>query len=270
MTRCLTVCFVLAIVSQQADKPTKPPELPDMPAFKQPGADVISFNPNIWIDKNPKGRRVIVRATVCRQEAILEEFMCLKNTKEHESILSADIVPRVFHSALFITEAEPGHPAKYDPDFQPPTGEKLEITVEWKEDGKAKRAKAQDWMRDVRTKKSPSFDFVFAGSQEIKNPVTGEMYYMGNEGDLISVANFAGSIIDLAARSSSVDDERIFETFKERIPPVDTEVFVILKPAAEKKAKTNSDKKTREPAFPLEGGAIVLPRDRRGGRQGKP
>jgi len=240
MTHCLNVCFLLAIVAQQPDKPRQPAPLPDMPAFKQPGAEIVSLdrNNNIWIDKNSKGRRVIVRAAVCRQEAILEEFMCLKNSKEHESIVAADIVPRVFHTALLAAGAEPGSPAKYDPEFQPPTGEKLEITVEWKENGKVKRAKAQDWMRDVRTKKPPSFEFVFAGSQEIKNPVTGEMYYLGNEGDLISVTNFAGSIIDLAARSSTVDEERLFETFTERIPPLDTEVFVILKPVGGKKAKT--------------------------------
>jgi hypothetical protein len=240
MTHCLNGCILLAIVLQQPEQPTKPPALPDMPAFKQAGAEIVSLdrNNNIWIDKNPKGRRVIVRTTVCRQEAILEEFLCLKNTKEHESIVTADIVPRVFHTALLAAEAEPGSPAKYDPEFQPPTGDKLEITVEWKEDGKAKRAKAQDWMRDVRTKKSPSFDFVFAGSGEIKNPVTGETYYLGNEGDLISVTNFAGSIVDMAARSSSADDERLFEAFKERIPPIDTEVFVILKPVGGKKGKT--------------------------------
>lgn len=238
MNAYLNISIALAIVAQQPAKPTKPPALPDMPAFKQSGADVFLFNRNIWIDKNPKGRRVLVRATVCRQDAVLEEFLCLKNTKEHEAILVADIVPRVFHSALLIAEAEPGSPAKHNPEFQPPTGDKLEITVEWKEDGKVKRAKAQDWMRDVRTKKSPNFEFVFAGSQEIKNPVTGETYYLGNEGDLITVTNFAGSIIDLAARSSSVDEERLFETFKERIPPIDTEVFVILKPAGGKKAKT--------------------------------
>ena len=240
MTYFLNFCFLLAFVQQQPDKPPQPPPPPDMPAFKQPGAEIVSLdrNNNIWIDKNSKGRRVIVRATVCRQEAILEEFLCLKNTKEHEAILAADIVPRVFHTALLAAAAEPGSPAKYDPEFQPPTGERLEITVEWRQDGKVKRAKAQDWMRDVTTKKPPSFDFVFAGSQEIKNPVTGEMYYLGNEGDLISVTNFAGSIVDLAARSSSVDAERLFETFTERIPPVDTEVFVILKPAGEKKAKT--------------------------------
>src|SRR5437867_4054621 len=118
MIPSLNLCLILALVSQQPDRSTKSPRrgfpiaggaivrsqqpdkprtpqpLPDMPAFKQPGADVFLFNRNIWIDKNPKGRRVLVRATVCRQEAILEEFMCLKNTKEHEAILAADIVPR--------------------------------------------------------------------------------------------------------------------------------------------------------------------------------
>ena len=42
----------------------------------------------------------------------------------------------------------------------------------------------------------------------------------------------------MAARSSNVDEERLYEAFTERIPAVDTDVFVILKPVTEKKPKT--------------------------------
>ena len=247
MLRSLCVFIALAGCGQEPGKPSKPAELPDMPAFKESGAKISFLNRNIWLDLNDKGRRVILRTTVCRRDVPLEEFMCLKGTKEHEAIVTADIVPKVFHAALIAAGAEPGTPAKYEGDkFEPARGHKLEITVEWKEQGKAKRAKAQDWLREIQSKKSTSYDFVFAGSQEVKNPVTGETYYLGNEGDLISVANFASSIVDIAVRSSDVDADHMFEAFKERIPEVDTEVYVILKPVAEKKGTTPTDKAPAE------------------------
>ena len=76
----------------------------------------------------------------------------------------------------------------------------------------------------------------------MKNPITAEPYYLGNEGDLISVANFAGSIVDLAIESSATDVDHLFEAFTERIPPVDTEVVVILKPISRVREKADAAK----------------------------
>jgi hypothetical protein len=235
---CLAV-----VVFAQAEKSSKQP-LPDLPPFKQPKAEYTLLDKNIWLERNDQARRVLVVGTICRREAALEEFLCLKNTKEHESIVSADITPRVLHAAILAAGAKPGSVARFDDEgFHAPTGDTLEITVEWKQGDKAQRAKAQDWIRDLKTKQSISHKFVFAGSQEVKNTVTGESYYLGDEGDLISVANFASSIVDLAVKSSTTDADHSFETFSERIPPIDTQVVVILSPTPREAAKPNVEKK---------------------------
>jgi hypothetical protein len=246
----ISLCTGLAWIIGLAALPqeTKPAGLPDSPLFHESGARILdsehlekllSSGPgrarNLWVDFGKAGRRVIVRANVCRRDAVLEEFLCLKNTKEHESIVAADIHPRTFHAALLLAEAKPGSVAKFEPKFQPPSGDKLNIWIEWKEGKEVKRVRAQDWIRDSRTKKAIAHDFVFAGSQEIKHPVTGEVYYLGNEGDVISVSNFASSVIDLAAQSSSTNEELLFECFTDRIPPEDTEVFIILQAAPNSK-----------------------------------
>ncbi len=221
--------------------PAKTIELPDSPTFKEAGAEIKPIGKNVWVDFGAKSRRVIVRGAVCRNDVELEEFMCLKGTKEHESIVTADVVPKVFHAALISAGADSGTPARFDGKFHPPTGDKLKITVEWKSAKETKRATAQDWIRDANSKKAITHDFVFAGSQWVKSPITGEDVYLGDEGDLISVANFSSSIIDLAIQSTSQNDQLQFTSFKDRIPPIDTEVFVIIS-VAQKAAKRDAKK----------------------------
>ena len=245
MLNIIRTPILIAVLAQTPPDGAKPSALPDSPAFREPGVTVATVGRNLWVAIGEKGRRVIVRASVCRKDVFLEEFMCLKNSKEHESILAADIHAKTFHAALLLAGAEPGSVAKFQPQFQPPTGDKLDIWVEWKQGKETKRVKAQEWIRDGKTKKAITHDFVFAGSGEIKHPVTGESYYLGNEGDLISVSNFASSVIDLAVQSSNVDEELAFESFAERVPPVDTEVFVILQPVPKPKDRAKRDERVK-------------------------
>ena len=72
------ICLLVALPFFQA--PPRHPEqgaLPDSPAFKTPGAKISELGKNLWIDTNPKDKRVLVRGAVCRKNAPLEEFMCL-------------------------------------------------------------------------------------------------------------------------------------------------------------------------------------------------
>ena len=171
-----------------------------------------------------------MRGKVSLREGVLEELLCRKRTKEHESIISADIDARQLHAALLIAGARAGSPVQFRPEFKPPTGQKVGIWVEWNYQGKSKRVKAQDWIRNVQTKKVMSHDWVFAGSRIVQSPDTKSSYYLANDGDVISVANFVGSMLDLDVESSSSNQDILFEAFTQRIPPVDTEVFVVLQP----------------------------------------
>ena len=54
------------------------------------------------------------------REGPLEHLLCLKGTKEHEAILATDAQPRQIHAGLLLTGAEPGHPVRFLPKFEPP------------------------------------------------------------------------------------------------------------------------------------------------------
>ncbi len=196
---------------------------------------------SLWFD--PKAKRLYLKARVVLREGFLEHLMCLKGTKEHEAILATDAVPLEIHTGLLLTGADPGHPVRFVPRFEPPAGAAIAIELQWKEDGKLMSADARQWIKDE--KNAPlSRDWVFGGSQFFEDPVTKTKIYAANEGDLITVANFGSAILDLPIESSANDAERSFTTNTAKIPPLGTEVLVSLAP---RPAKAN-EKKADAPA----------------------
>ena len=187
-----------------------------------------SLGTNLWFD--PKARRLILRARVVLREGPLEHLLCLKGTKEHEAILATTAAPQKIHAGLLLTGAETGHPVHFLPQFEPPTGSKISIELEWLQDGKARRANAREWVFD-ETKKAPlAVDWVFAGSELVKDPVNKKPYYLADDGDLITVANFGSAILDLPFASTANDADRGFVARTDQIPPMGTFVTMIFKP----------------------------------------
>ena len=69
---------------------------------------------------------------------------------------------------------------------------------------------------------------------------------MAEGGYLICVANFGTALIDVAANSSEADASLLFESYEERIPPIDTEVTIELTPVPPEKAPENAAEKKPE------------------------
>ncbi len=205
------------------------------PAWTKLGRD-------LWFDKG--ANRVVLRARVCLKEGYLEHFMCSKGTKEHEAIIATAAIPHEIHAGLLLTGAEPGHPVRFLPKFEPPVGATIGIELEWKQgDGRVK-SDARQWIRDEKTKAPLAIDWVFGGSELYLDPATKKQVYAADEGDLITVANFGNAILDLPIASSANDADRVFFTNTEKIPPVGTEVFVALSPRPKKKVEKSAPKAT--------------------------
>jgi hypothetical protein len=211
----------------------------------QPDPTWKELGRSLWFD--PKARRVILRAKVVLREGVLEHLICLKGTKEHEAILATDAVANKIHAALLATGAEPGHPVRFLPKFEPPAGSAIGIEFTWRQDGKIQKSDARQWVRDEKAKAPLAIDWVFAGSDLYEDPVTKKTHYAADEGDVITVANFGSAILDLPIASSASDADRVFVTNTEKIPAVGTEVFVSLGPRPSKaKEKPAADAKPRQ------------------------
>jgi hypothetical protein len=217
----LAICFV---VSAQEPAEKRAPAT----AGLQPEQDWKALGRSLWFDR--KARRVIVKARVVLREGVLEHLICAKGTKEHEAILATDAPPQKIHAALLLTGAEPGKPVQFVPKFEPPRGAAVALELQWQSDGKLKRADARQWVWDEKAKAPLAIDWVFAGSVVYEDPVTKKAAYAADEGDLVTVANFASAILDLPILSSANDADRVFSANTARIPPLGTEVFIILGP----------------------------------------
>jgi hypothetical protein len=179
---------------------------------------------NVWLDNENK--RVGMKAKVVLREGALEMLVCLKHTKEHESILAVDAPATLVHTQLVLAGAVPGKPVQFFPDYRPATGQEIEIELEWKdENGKTHHALAQEWVKNHATGKQLEYPWIFGGSQ-----FAPDGYYLAESGDLICVANFPSATLDLPVQSTDSDAQLLFEAFTDRIPPLGTEVTVYLKP----------------------------------------
>jgi hypothetical protein len=207
------------------------------PALPEPvGAQRLSPRYPVWIDKKEKA--VLVDGQICLREGMLEMFACTRNTKEHESIVSADTKAYLVHAGLLALGAEVGHPVQFQPEFKPPEGTEIDVLVRWKdEQGKDQTARAQDWIKDDKTKKEMTYPFVFAGSGFWTDPDNGKKFYQAEGGDFVCVSNFGTAMLDIPVKSSQSNDELEFEAMTEKIPPLGTPVRLVFKPKLKDKDK---------------------------------
>ena len=242
------------------EKP-QPDPLPSPLVDDLDNLEPLQANQPIWIAKDRSC--VVIVGRVCQRRAPLELFACLRGSKEHEAVVAVDVPAFVVYAGLTAAYAEPGTPVQFVPEFAPPTGTEIEVTVRWEDDsGRRRQAPAQDWIRDVaglfdtfegiaanpfdeelniqdrpdafRDMQQP---WVFAGSRFLVDEETGQRSYLADvEGDLICVANFPSAVLDVPIRSSDSNAALLFEAFTERIPPIGTPVTLILTPKIEKKA----------------------------------
>jgi hypothetical protein len=204
--------------------------------------------PVLYFEKMPDGkRRIHLLAEVCLREGSLEELLCKSNTKEHESILRVKLPAELIHAQLMVTGAKPGSPATFfspkNPEvleYHPATGTPIKITLTYYKDGKLMVVPAQSWVKNNATNKALNIDWVFAGSRFVTPPFEPEAnekpktFYCAENGDVISIANFPDSMLDLPIESSKSDSDRGYSAFTERIPSLGTKVLVTLEPILDK------------------------------------
>jgi hypothetical protein len=195
--------------------------------------DLIRLHPvyPVWIDK--KNKEVILIGSVCRANYPLEFFATYPD-RGYESVVVIYAKPSIVHTALLALGAKPGKPVQYDPKYIPPSGTEVAIDVSWMDqNGKRQKARAQDWIRDIKTRKQLDVNWVFAGSLFWEDKSTGEKSYLADRGDFISVLNLPTALLDVPIASASAIESRLFEGFTERLPAPGTPVTLILKPKLE-------------------------------------
>lgn len=199
----------------------------------------VRVGDNVYLEVAGDRRRVLVNAEVCLRKGPLEQLLTRKGKKEHEAILAATVDARKIHEALLLARAREGSPVRFLPKYRPASGARIKVTLAYEDRGVKKTVPAQSWIKNTQTGKELESDWVFAGSRLVDNPFDKDApkFYLANDGDVICVSNFESALLDLPIESSKENAARGFEAWESRIPPLGTEVTVILEPApADKKA----------------------------------
>ena len=223
--------------------------------------DLVRLHPkqNIWFDK--KNKTAVLHGAVGLRRGPLELFACTGRVtrdrsikdrvfadgpKAHESVVVFDIIPHLMHAALLAAGAQPGKPAVFSPQFVPPSGDLIEVTVRWKdEQGKIQQCAAGEWVLDEQNKEVMKTPFVFTGSMFMVNRDGRRMYMGDSDGELICVSNFPSAVMDVPIESSGDNDSRLFIANEAKIPPCGTPVTMILKPIKDSSQNQGSEQKAQ-------------------------
>jgi len=236
----------IALVVEEEDDPNVP--LKVVPAIAEaPKADSKNLHKPLLpdrsllletatVDGKPKPVRLLLETEVCMRRGPLEVLLCRKNTKEHEAVIRTAVDAKLIHAALIALGAKPGSPVQFvDPktdkeEYKPASGESIAATVHYRHAGKLNAHKAQEWIRDLKTKKPMAYDWVFAGSRFLKDPEQPDKppYYTANNGEIVGISNFIDSMLDIPVNVSQDNAALAFEANTVRIPPVLTKVWLIL------------------------------------------
>jgi hypothetical protein len=230
--------FLLALLPGLVGCGESPRNVKTNPKPQTGEAQKVPVGTNVWLEVLPdKTRQVVVSAEVCLTKGVLEQLLTRKGQKEHEAILAADVDARKVHEALVLAGAEPGEPVRFSPAYIPASGTRIDVEIVFNDKGTTRTIPAQQWIRNIGSKKELAHFWVFAGSMLVDDPSDPKApkRYMANEGDVINVSNFETAMLDLPIKSSKDDSELGYEAWEERIPPEGTKVAVILRPVRTKK-----------------------------------
>lgn len=232
----LTTISTIAAADEPDIKPSVEAEAP------LPGLKRLSPDADVWLD--PERKQLILRGDVVLRRGPLELFACLKRTKEHEAIVSVATKAYVVHAGLLACGAQPGNPARFQPEFTPARGTEIEVLVEWVDAaGKTQKMDARQWIKSAKTGKAMDYPWVFGGSGFWTDPADGKRYYQAEDGDFICISNFPSAMLDVPVESSAANSALLFEAFTANIPPEKTRVTIYLIPKLDAKEKEAAPEK---------------------------
>ena len=207
---------------------------------------------------NADERYIDVKAKVClRVGEFLEMFACIKDTREHESVVVLEAMPSTMHLGLLLLGLEPGSPLKYDidenpPKLIPPKGPKVKVFVVREIAGQMRETPANRWIKDNKTGDMMKDNtWLFAGSEV--GTYEGKTHYHADiNGSAISLVNFGDDLLTLPNKMTheNTSHDKVWAPRTKAIPPVGTAVTIRLRvePAEDEKDK----KQDAEPAAPAQ------------------
>ena len=221
---------------------------------EQPPADVGSLEklklPGLTL--HAEARHIDVDATVCLDAGYLELIACMKDSKEHESIIAVNAKAAHIHAALLLLRANPGSPAmmRRTEDGRwidiTASGSEVDVYLVFKDDkGEMNEHPISKFIQRIKGEgdianatgrnaeengRFPTHTFLFAGSRIEKGEGGKARYLSDINGNVISLSSFGDELLCLPGKHSQDNAALSWEIDPEHLPPVGTNVILRLKP----------------------------------------
>jgi type II secretory pathway pseudopilin PulG len=212
-----------------------------------------------------KEDRVEIPGVVVLRQGALEYLAVFPGGKAHESIFLLTGTPggegerveglgAALNSCLMALGLRPGTPIRFLPGGKtvPARGTPVCIAVEWEEDGKPVRVRAEDllWDRERSRSLDPG-EFLYVGSYFHQDGYVPDL-----TGDAVAVYSVQSCVVDLADPRAANDT--IFVACGPRVPPEGTKVRMVFSPKPLEPTRTwdpaDPQKRTDGSTAPVPGG----------------
>ena len=242
ITRFLLVIPTCVSISLAQEVTPVKPELPPVEeAAAQPvKPSVTKLDENRYqiggVILDRKNREIRFPAKVNMAEGLIEYMIILQKGKAHEALLITPVVPTHINLAfvllryapspeLFSQIDETGHPTGIYPEVPAPVKASARITmeVEWSDNGTNRRVPINEWLRDNAkdTGLAPG-PWLYTGSS-----ISGGKFIPDISGDVAAIMVDSNAMINYPG----TDNEGVtWFAFPKRVPPVGTDVTVIITP----------------------------------------
>lgn len=219
---------------------------------------------------------VDVDATVSLRDGLLETVACIKDTKEHESVVAVNAKPSHIHTALLLIGAEAGNPAMRKiigegPEARfidlPPRGGLVDVflvvnTPEGKKEYPINEfiEKAHDEFNydgtPVETPKEtellPSHTFMFTGSVLVEQNEGPRQYIADYSGNVITLVTFGDETLSLPGIHDDANSALVWQVRNKHLPELDAAVTLRLKPHHAPRPDAEAEKEMEKEKAPPE------------------
>lgn len=193
--------------------------------------------------------QIRLTATVARQgiypelRGAIEYLACGPDGKTYEALFICPAKPAALYQSLIGSGWQTGTPAGTDQGmYRPPTGERLRISVAWREDETAKRVPVESLILDRETgAPMPPVEWVFTGSRVTLDPATGrEVLQASLTNNLIALHHRDPSVLIQNPLRQGGEPLR-YKPDLARLPPAGTPVGLIIEAVIPPPAKRAVD-----------------------------
>lgn len=178
---------------------------------------------NVVVDQNKE--ELYAEGSINMERGLIEYLAVAEKGKLHESVLKLDVEPIHFQTGLLLLGLKYGRSLKFQGDPAVPSGDLVEIWVEWVSDGVKKKVRGEDLLFNYKKEKTMEHtNWVFSGSLEVDG-----MFVAQVERSLISTYHDPSAIVDNPLPEGA--DDTILYANEKLVPPVGTLVKLTVKAA---------------------------------------